>query len=345
MSARNYRTPSRRQRSGIYDPSLPSLFDEEDLDALSRQDDTLKAMRQDADEWQATRRLMMMSMGSGSDGNCYYIGTYEEGILIDAGVEPLQTLANLRQCGISPSAIRAIFVTHDHTDHVRYLYPMLRRLHAGNVRVYCTPRTLRGMLERHRMPRRLSDYHVPIYKEFETRIGAHMGITAFDVSHDASETVGYHITFGPWHTLTLVTDTGYVTPRADHYLRLARHAIIESNYDPHMLSVGPYPEYLKERIQSQRGHLSNADAASFIASMPHPPRHVWLCHLSADNNTPGHALKTMVDALDAAGHPSAPYDESHSLSGETPVTRVSPLPRTSPSPLYILNAPVSDQNQ
>lgn len=335
----------RTRRKGQSPQGGPSLFDAAELDALSMnltppppelpsQDALLDEMRGDEKARRSTERLMVMSMGSGSSGNCYYMGSREEGVLIDAGVDDKAVINALHTHGIPLEAIQGILITHDHGDHVRYLYAMLKRL--GKVSFFCTPRTLKGMLERHNLPRRLRDYHQVIYKEFEKRLGQYLVATPFEVSHDGTENVGYHIAFGPYHRLTLVTDTGYVTERAAYYLQRAQHIIIESNYDNRMLDVGPYPEYLKDRIRSQRGHLSNDDASAFVANILPPPQHILLCHLSQDNNTPQIAFDTMAEALRAEGLQVTGYDDAP--SADTTAIRLAPLPRTTPSPLYVFHA-------
>lgn len=294
--------------------AIPSLFDDLDLAPeipdLPGLDRHIRAARATIDRRTATRipdtdplppqpeKIHFISFGSGSSGNCTFIGTSGQGFLIDAGIDFLAVEKELTRNGIPLQAIKGIILTHDHGDHVRYAYAMLRR--HRDMLLYCTPRTLNGILRRHNISRRIKDFHHPIYKETPFSL-AGFTITAFDVDHDGTDNAGYHIT-RPGFTFTVATDLGNIGPRADHYLRLADHIMIESNYDADMLRRGVYPEYLKARIIAPNGHLDNAVTAAYLASIYHPGlKHIFLCHLSNDNNTPAIALDAVSRALSAIG--------------------------------------------
>ncbi len=251
-----------------------------------------------ADAPTPTDRVVFISFGSGSSGNSAYIGTLDQGLLIDAGVDLKFVTAELTRNGIPPSAVRGIIVTHDHGDHVRYAYGLLRQLRT--CALYCTPRTLNGILRRHSVSRRLKDFHHPIYKEIPFNL-AGFEITAFEVDHDGTDNVGFHIT-RPGFSFTVATDLGQIGERADYYLRRAEYIMIESNYDLDMLRRGTYPEYLKARIIASKGHLDNAVTAAYLASIYRPElKYIMLCHLSHDNNTPLTAVHTITRALEAVG--------------------------------------------
>lgn len=243
-------------------------------------------------------RLNFISFGSGSSGNCAYLGDKDNGLLIDAGVAADDVEAELRRYGIAMSSIRGILLTHDHSDHVRFIYPLVRkRPHIG---IYCTPKVLNGMLRRHNISRRVKDYHHPIYKEHPFTV-AGFEVTAFEVPHDGTDNAGFFLRRGR-HAVGVATDLGAVTGRADFYLRQANYVVIEANYDDAMLTAGTYPEYLKARIRSANGHLCNDATAAYLAAIASPHlRHVFLCHLSKDNNTPALALHAVEQALHAAG--------------------------------------------
>lgn len=245
-----------------------------------------------------TDRLNFISFGSGSSGNCAYIGDGEEGILIDAGVDHHTVVQELRRHGIKMESIKGILLTHDHSDHVRYVYPLIRkRMHMA---VYCTPKTLNGLLRRHNISNRIKDYHRAIYKEHPFQIGR-FNIVAFEVSHDGTDNAGFYITHGHHH-MAVATDLGCITERADFYMRRANYLMIEANYDDAMLTNGHYPEYLKGRIRSNTGHLDNRVTAQYLAQIYNPSlRNIFLCHLSKDNNTPEIALSTVESALAALG--------------------------------------------
>lgn len=260
-------------------------------------------------------KLNFISFGSGSSGNCAYIGDTSGGLLIDAGVEADKVVDELRRYGIKMDHVRGILLTHDHSDHVRYVYPLVRkRPHMG---VYCTPRVLNGMLRRHNISNRIKDYHRPIYKEHPFKVG-NFEITAFEVLHDGTDNAGFFITRGR-HALAVATDLGCVSERADYYMRRANHLMIEANYDSAMLAAGTYPEYLKARIRSDNGHLDNAVTAEYLARIYTPAlRNIFLCHLSRDNNRPEIALNAVETALAAIGvrvgnGSNTPYDRSAPL--------------------------------
>ena len=126
-------------------------------------------------------------------------------------------------------------------------------------------------------------------------------VTPFEVQHDATDTVGYHIEFGE-ERFTLITDIGIVTDTVEEYCRKANHLIIEANYDKTMLEKGSYPQYLKSRIRNGSGHLSNDSTAEAIKKVYHKGmRNILLCHLSENNNTPELAYKAVSGALGQIG--------------------------------------------
>lgn len=276
--------------------------------------------------------IVFMSFGSGSSGNCSYIGDSEGGFLIDAGIDPDKLRDDLRANGLSFDNIKGVCLTHDHSDHVRFVYTLVRKhLHIG---VYCTPRTLSGIMRRHSISRRLKDYHRPIYKEFAFKIG-NFEITAFEVSHDGTDNSGFFITHGA-HTFAVATDLGCITDRVEYYMSQARYIMLESNYDAAMLREGAYPMHLKARIAADNGHLDNAVAGEFLGRMLSPRlSHIFLCHLSKDNNTPETALATVTAALHAAGATSI-GDCSGSLEARKCDVQLMALPRFDASPLICL---------
>lgn len=329
-----------RRRSSRKLEDLPSLFDALDTDAYEPvpahavQHAADNSMDLRPENLARPRALRFISLGSGSSGNCAYLGNDNGGILIDAGVDNNTVTEQLHKNGIDPAGIAGIVLTHDHNDHVRFAYAMLRR--NRHMLLYCTPRTLGGLLRRHNISRRIKDYHKPVYKEFAFSAGG-FEITPFDVSHDGTDNVGFHITFAN-HTFVVATDMGTVTERAAHYIGLANYLMLESNYDLRMLTRGKYPEYLKARVMGERGHLDNADAARLVLQMAgrgqsSPLTHVFLCHLSADNNTPQTALAAVGNALRAAGITVG--DASESLQARKAAVQLAALPRFDASPLYV----------
>ena len=235
------------------------------------------------------KKLRFFSLASGSSGNCYYLGTSSYGILIDAGIGVRQIKKVLKEHGIEFEKIHAVLITHDHADHIKSVGYLGETL---NIPVYTTELVHAG-IKRSRyveevliQSRRIIEKEVPVLiKDFK--------ITAFEVPHDSSDNVGYSIEYGG-HTFVIVTDVGYITEKIRSYVCKANHLVIEANYDEEMLASGTYPAFLKERVSSKSGHLSNRDAAEFLAtSYTTDLKNIWLCHLSRDNNHPELAYKTV----------------------------------------------------
>ena len=302
-------------------------FDDAQPSETHNPDDALPT----ASKGESLGNYMFMSFGSGSSGNCSYLGTFDNGILIDAGVDVDSVFTNLKLNGIFPHAVKGIILTHDHQDHVRYIYSYLRNY--KHLRVYCTPKLLIGLLRRHNISSRIRDYHEPIYKEIPFRLAA-MNITAFETSHDGTDNMGFSIDMGGVN-FVVATDMGVITPRAEYYMAQAHHLMIECNYDSKMLDEGSYPEYLKSRVRGERGHLDNAIAAQFVASHYHEQlRNVFLCHLSNDNNRPEIACHVMTQALQDCGITVG--DGSNTPEQRNRDLQVYALPRFMSSPLFVL---------
>lgn len=335
--------PKRRFSSSGKEFTTPSLFgpeifdNQEDLSGINCAGNDSIEIKTHADAAEVAAKadggkLLFISFGSGSSGNCSYLGTRRHGVLLDAGVNRDKVEEGLEANGIDINGIAGILLTHDHSDHICQAYPLLRR--HRHFRLYSTPKTLVGVLRRHSISRRIKDYHSPVYIEHEYKIGP-FTVTAFGTSHDGTDNVGYMLDFHG-RRFVLATDMGRVTERANHYIRLANHLVIESNYDLEMLTHGTYPEYLQARIISERGHLDNTVTAALLKDIYNPELHdIFLCHLSADNNTPEIALATAVGALREAGAEPLEHFTADPTPG-TPKTCISVLPRYDASPLYVL---------
>ncbi len=270
--------------------------DSPSIDELNREDEQKERAAVEA----ASKRQVMrfISFGSGSSGNCSFVGTESQGVLIDAGVDTTKVFKELADNGIRPETVKGIVITHDHGDHVRYAYNIARKY--KHIHVYCTPRTLNGIFRRHNVSRRLKEVHEPIFKEIPFTL-AGMRFTAFEVSHDGTDNSGFFIEYGDQH-FVVATDLGCITDRAFHYMIQADYLMIEANYDSDMLTNGHYPEYLKNRIRANNGHLDNRVTAAFVAdNYTERLKNVFLCHLSHDNNTPEVAVNEVRKALEARG--------------------------------------------
>ena len=238
-------------------------------------------------------RISFFSLSSGSCGNCYYMGNAHYGILIDAGLGPRVIRKRLAEYGIELSSIMAILITHDHYDHIKSAGYLGEKMH---IPVYATREVHRGIANCPLIHNNLngSAKYIEKGKPFEIE---DFKITAFDVPHDSNDNAGYFFEFDG-HKMTLATDVGAITDEVAYYICKANHLIIESNYDEEMLENGRYPYYLKRRITSGTGHLSNRQTAEFLANnFTSDLRNIWLCHLSGDNNMPELAYKTTKDQL------------------------------------------------
>lgn len=264
-----------------------------------------------------------MSLGSGSSGNCYYLGDETGGLLLDAGIPIRSIKKSLAAEGISleDGHIRGVLVTHDHADHIRTIGVLGAVYHLP---VYATT-LVHDSITRSRFvqePLGASRRDLAIHEPLEL---AGFSIEAFPVPHDSAENVGYHITRGEDFRFTLATDVGHPTAVIERYIAAAQHVVLEANYDSEMLRTGSYPPFLKERVASPLGHLSNEEAAEVLARCYHPEmRNVWLCHLSKDNNHPELCWKSIEQRL---------FSEGIRVGKDLSLTA---LRRTAPSPMYLL---------
>ena len=234
-------------------------------------------------------RLRFQSFGSGSSGNCYFIGNARNGLLIDAGIGVRNIRKYLRNMGLDFQYIHGVFVTHDHADHIKAVGTIGEKHH---VPIYSTQKVHEGIQRNYSVTEKLHTSKKYIEKDETLQIGD-FKITAFHVSHDATDCVGYTIEYKE-KRFTFATDVGYINPEASYHLEQADYMVLEANYDVQMLADGQYPYYLKNRITAKTGHLSNVEAACFLAEKyTGKLKHVFLCHLSRENNSPEAAYETI----------------------------------------------------
>ena len=241
--------------------------------------------------------FIFRSFASGSSGNCYYLGNYHSGILIDAGISARTISRILRTMGLDFSSIAGVLVTHDHADHIRSVGTLGEKFH---IPIYATAEVHDGIdhnygvLEKLKTSRRFFKTGEP----FEIN---GMTVNSFHVSHDSTDCVGYVIDY-MGERFMIATDVGCVNDELEDYVASSNHIVIEANHDEQMLLNGPYPTYLKERILSDVGHMSNETCARVLAdNFNDRLRHVFLCHLSQENNDAEVAYNTVHEALSSAG--------------------------------------------
>ncbi|HVP94359.1 MAG TPA: MBL fold metallo-hydrolase [Methanoregulaceae archaeon] len=235
--------------------------------------------------------MRCITLASGSKGNCTYIEGTSSAILIDAGHSVREIFRRMHEAGVDPALVNGIIVTHEHSDHVKGLLPLARRL---GVPVFGTGGTLSSYIISQDTERNPVRFLVRKFKE--PFMIDEFTIEAFPVSHDAREPCGFFISDNHEH-LGYCTDTGIITDPMMEFLSRSDAVVLESNHCPEMLKNGPYPEMLKRRIRSRHGHLSNIDAAKCIAALGEEVFHIRLAHLSEINNTPDTALRTGKSGL------------------------------------------------
>jgi len=221
--------------------------------------------------------LFIASLNSGSNGNCYYIGTDQEAVLIDAGLSCRETEKRMRRLGLPLDRVKAIFISHEHDDHIRGLETLSRRY---QLPVYITGPTL----EQTRFPP--DPQLVQTFRQSEPVTVGGLNIQAFSKAHDASDPYSFVVS-SPTVRIGVFTDIGVVCDNLIAHFTQCHAAFLETNYDEEMLDKGRYPWPLKNRIRGGHGHLSNRQAFELFAAY-RPPfmSHLLLAHLSQDNNRP-----------------------------------------------------------
>ena len=262
--------------------------------------------------------LAICSLASGSSGNSYVIRSENTAVLVDAGISNRQICAGLSRLGLSADDLGGVLVTHEHSDHIKGIATLMKRCGA---RLYATELTAAQLKAGPERLRAVEPGEVFEIGDIE--------ISCFSVSHDAADPVGYSFRNGG-SVITVVTDTGCVSEEIKGFMQAADILVLESNHDENMLRMGRYPWFLKQRILSDRGHLSNEAAAIALAEVLEAERGsglkqriVLLAHLSRENNFPEMALATMENILQEHGF----------TAGKE--TRIEVLARNEMSALYV----------
>ena len=267
--------------------------------------------------------LAICSLASGSSGNCFLVRTQNTAVLVDAGISGRQIGLGLAGLGLSLQDISAVLITHEHTDHIKGLKVAGR---ASGAEVFLSRGTHAGIPFSEELP------NVRFFTPGEEFSIGDLSVQSFATSHDALEPSGFSFK-AAGRQISIVTDTGVVTEECYERVRGSDILVLESNHDESMLRIGRYPWFLKQRILSERGHLSNEAAAQALLRMlrqeasetgRNKSRLVLLAHLSKENNFPEMALQTMSNILGMGG-----YD----VGG---IIKIGVLSRTESSPLYTL---------
>jgi phosphoribosyl 1,2-cyclic phosphodiesterase len=221
--------------------------------------------------------LFTASINSGSNGNCYYVGNRNEAVLIDAGISCREIEKRMARMGLRLQSVKAIFISHEHSDHIRGV-EVLSRKH--KIPVYITELTRRsGGLS-------LAPELENSFKPHQSIQVGDLEVVPFPKEHDASDPYSF-IVKNDKVTVGVMTDIGIACEHVVNYFKQCHAVFLESNYDVDMLQNGHYPIYLKKRISSDKGHLSNHQAQElFQKHRSGFLSHVFLSHLSAENNDP-----------------------------------------------------------
>jgi len=233
--------------------------------------------------------LKIASIASGSNGNCYYLGNDDDAILIDAGISAKQIAERMTRLGLSLSKLRGVFISHEHSDHIRGIDVFSRKY---SVPVFMTQKTY--VSYDHVIRDTLLNFFSP---GEQVQLG-NICVHPFLKSHDAVEPCSFSVSSRS-RNVAVMTDIGLQCENVIDHIRNADAIFLESNYDDQMLKTGTYPAYLKKRIASDVGHLSNTQAA--LLTLEHASarlRHIFLSHLSANNNTPELALRTFMRLME-----------------------------------------------
>jgi phosphoribosyl 1,2-cyclic phosphodiesterase len=267
-------------------------------------------------------KLNFCSLSSGSSGNCYYLGNEFHGILIDAGISANTIRRFLKDMDISMQTISGVLITHNHIDHIRGLELLTRK---NTLPAFTTHKIWESIQTQQKKVSPDCIREIPLRQKFHL---AGFDIEAFPVCHDAPETIGFHICSGD-KKITIVTDLGHICETAAPYIKAANLLVIESNYDEEMLVTGKYPHYLKARIKSDHGHLSNHQTSAFLAdNISDNLSYICLAHLSNNNNSPEIVLQTLHQTFSARGIILNGQPRISILNRNTPTNMISLIEQT-----------------
>lgn len=228
--------------------------------------------------------LYFASLNSGSNGNCYYVGNDHDAVLVDVGISCRETEKRLKQLQLDVKKIKAVFVSHEHADHIKGVSNFANKY---QLPVFITQQTAK------KGPFLIGHLAQKFFPDTPVNIGS-LSITGFSKHHDADDPHSFVISCNNIH-VGVFTDIGRLCKNVIHYFKQCHAVFLESNYDEVMLEQGKYPLQLKNRIRGGKGHLSNLQALElFLNHRPVFMSHVLLSHISKENNHPDLALNTFL---------------------------------------------------
>lgn len=255
--------------------------------------------------------MRFVSIASGSNGNCIYLGTEHTHILIDAGISCKRIDTGIQELGIKSDELGGIFITHEHSDHIQGLRIFSKK---HGVPIYGTEKTLQEIARLDKKGEIDPQLYHPVLPDQKVQVGD-MEILPFSNSHDAVDPVAYRVN-GAGKSAAVVTDLGCFGEYTLQHLQGLDGILLESNHDIRMLETGPYPYYLKRRILGNRGHLSNDSCGELLNAILHDNmKHIFLGHLSKENNYEELAYETVKVAVTMADSPYRGEDFPISVAG------------------------------
>lgn len=235
------------------------------------------------------------SIASGSSGNCHYIGYKDTNILIDAGLSGKRITKGLDEIDIDANKLNGIFVTHEHSDHIKGIGVLSRKY---DLPIFVNYKTWNAIKEK---IGKVKEENIKIFENDKEYAIGDMGIKPFSITHDAVDPVGFKMTDGK-KAISVATDIGHVSDNIKENLLGSKLIVLESNYDKEMLLMGSYTYALKKRVMSDIGHLSNEAAAKFsVELIKNGAENLLLAHLSRENNFPALAFETSNHILTENG--------------------------------------------
>ena len=235
--------------------------------------------------------LKYCSIGSGSSGNCHFVSYKDTNILIDAGLSGKRIMTGLDEINADIEKIKGIFITHEHSDHIKGAGILSRKLDIpifANVKTWCAMKDKLGNIK---------EEHMKVFENDKTYSIGDIGIKPFSIPHDSVDAVGYNL-FSSSEKMSIATDIGCITENIRQNLYGSKLVVLESNYDPEVLRCSPYPFSLKSRIAGPTGHLPNEMAGKTISYLLQSGlKSAMLGHLSKQSNFPELAYQTVLDEL------------------------------------------------
>lgn len=243
--------------------------------------------------------MRLCSIASGSSGNCIYVGSDTTHLLIDTGISGKKVEFGLNALDLTTKDLDGIFVTHEHSDHIKGLGVIARKC---GVPIYATAGTIRAMEESGSLGKLPEGIFREVREDQNCQVGD-LAVHPFHISHDAAQPVGYRVS-GGGHSVGVATDMGVYDEYIVDKLTGLDALLLEANHDVNMLQVGSYPYYLKRRILGERGHLSNETAGQLLCRLLHDGmQDILLGHLSKENNYEALAYETVCSEVTMGDNP------------------------------------------